>query len=246
MGGLDLEVLFHHRRDARRRPRRRGVGAASDGAGMDCWIVMARGNYKILAARSYRFAAALRVFHALRSASGIDRPVGCSHRRRPRARSARCDRKPSIDLPARRAPKTRRQFRAVQALRKRGIQGEIRCVMCLFAMPCGPRSAASAARWPRCAPTISPPAPIKALMARHPELDWSAGRRGLFRLRQPGRRGQPQRGADGAAAGGPAGVGSRPDAEPAVRLGAGRGRRRGRARSAPARSISPLPAASNR
>ena len=45
MGGLDLEVLLHHRRDAR---RRLGGGAASGGTGMDCWIVMARGNYKIL------------------------------------------------------------------------------------------------------------------------------------------------------------------------------------------------------
>ena len=69
-------------------------------------------------------------------------------------------------------------------------------------------------------------APIKALMARHPKLDWAAGRRGLFRLRQPGRRGQPQRRADGAAAGGPAGIDSRPDAQSPLRLRARCGRRR--------------------
>ena len=66
--------------------------------------------------------------------------------------------------------------------------------------------------------------PIKALMARHPKLDWAAGRRSLFRLRQPGRRGQPQRGADGAVAGGPAGIGSRPHAQPSLRLRARCGR----------------------
>ena len=50
-------------------------------------------------------------------------------------------------------------------------------------------------------------------------------RRGLFRLRQPGRRGQPQRRPHGAAAGGPAGHRARRDAQPAVRLRAERGRR---------------------
>ena len=68
--------------------------------------------------------------------------------------------------------------------------------------------------------------PIKALMAKHPNLDWSAGRRGLFRLRQSGRRRQPQRGADGAAARGHAGQGSRPDPQPPLRVGARCGRRR--------------------
>ena len=68
--------------------------------------------------------------------------------------------------------------------------------------------------------------PIKALMAKHPNLDWSRGRRGLFRLRQPGRRGQPQRGADGAAARRVTGQGSRPDPQPPLRLGARRSRRR--------------------
>jgi acetyl-CoA acyltransferase len=38
--------------------------------------------------------------------------------------------------------------------------------------------------------------PIAALIARNPGVDW-AGRRRLLRLRQPGRRGQPQRGAHG-------------------------------------------------
>jgi 3-oxoadipyl-CoA thiolase len=68
--------------------------------------------------------------------------------------------------------------------------------------------------------------PIKALMARNPsstgQLDDVS-----FRLRQPGRRGQPQCGAHGAVAGRPAGQRSGPDAQPALRLGAGRGRRRG-------------------
>ena len=50
-------------------------------------------------------------------------------------------------------------------------------------------------------------------------------RRGLFRLRQPGRRGQPQRRPHGAAAGGPARQRAGRDAEPAVRLGAQCGRR---------------------
>ena len=50
------------------------------------------------------------------------------------------------------------------------------------------------------------------------------GRRGGVRLRQPGRRGQPQRGAHGAAAGGPAGFGSGRDGQPAVRVGPERGR----------------------
>ena len=50
-------------------------------------------------------------------------------------------------------------------------------------------------------------------------------RRGLFRLRQPGRRGQPQRRAHGAAAGRPARQRPGRDAQPAVRLGAQCGRR---------------------
>ena len=52
-------------------------------------------------------------------------------------------------------------------------------------------------------------------------------RRSDPRLRQPGRRGQPQRRAHGAAAGRAAAEGSGRDGEPAVRLGAGRGRHRG-------------------
>ena len=68
--------------------------------------------------------------------------------------------------------------------------------------------------------------PIKALMARTSQARLGAGRRGVFRLRQPGRRGQPQRRAHGAAAGGPAGIGSRPDAQSALRLRPRCGRRR--------------------
>ena len=40
MGGLDLEVLFHHRRDARRRVARRRAGVWVERE-MDCWIVIA-------------------------------------------------------------------------------------------------------------------------------------------------------------------------------------------------------------
>ena len=69
--------------------------------------------------------------------------------------------------------------------------------------------------------------PLKALMKRNPNVDWSRARRGGVRLRQPGRRGQPQRGAHGAAARGIAGLRSRRDGQPAVRVGAQRGRLRG-------------------
>ena len=57
MGGLDLKVLFHHRRDARRRVSgRRGSGGA--GAGMDCWIVIAAAQTtKFLPPGPIRFAA---------------------------------------------------------------------------------------------------------------------------------------------------------------------------------------------
>ena len=46
--------------------------------------------------------------------------------------------------------------------------------------------------------------PLKALMARNPQGRLDEARRGLFRLRQPGWRGQPQRRPHGAAARGPA------------------------------------------
>jgi hypothetical protein len=71
------------------------------------------------------------------------------------------------------------------------------------------RSAATAARCPRCAPTILGAIPLKALMARNPKVDWAAVHRRAVRLRQPGRRGQPQRRAHGLAAGRPAGRGAR-------------------------------------
>ena len=47
--------------------------------------------------------------------------------------------------------------------------------------------------------------PIKALMARNAKVDWAAVDRRALRLRQPGRRGQPQRRAHGGAARRPAG-----------------------------------------
>ena len=65
---------------------------------------------------------------------------------------------------------------------------------------------------------------IRALVARHPQVDWSAHRRRRARLRQPGRRGQPQRRPDGAAARRPPPGGVRLDRQPAVRLGCRRRR----------------------
>ena len=64
--------------------------------------------------------------------------------------------------------------------------------------------------------------PIQALMQRNPNVDWARGRRRDLRLRQPGRRGQPQRRAHGRAAGRPAGRGAGRDDQPPVRLGHGR------------------------
>ena len=72
--------------------------------------------------------------------------------------------------------------------------------------------------------------PIRALIERHPGLT-EPRRRGLSRLRQPGRRGQPQRRAHGAAARRPAGFDARRDAEPPLRLRPRRRRRRGARRS---------------
>ncbi len=66
--------------------------------------------------------------------------------------------------------------------------------------------------------------PLRALLARRSRLDLGRGRRRRLRLRQPGRRGQPQRRAHGAAAGRPAAVGAGRDGQPAVRLGPRRGR----------------------
>ena len=78
-----------------------------------------------------------------------------------------------------------------------------------------------------CAPTTSPRSRIKALMERHPGVDWARRRRRHLRLRQPGRRGQPQRRAHGGAARRAAGRRARRHREPAVRLGHGRGGHRG-------------------
>ena len=74
-------------------------------------------------------------------------------------------------------------------------------------------------------------APIAALKARNPDVDWADGRRRDLRLRQSGRRGQSQRRAHGGAAGGAADLRSRRDRQPAVRLRHGRGRPRPRGRS---------------
>ena len=64
---------------------------------------------------------------------------------------------------------------------------------------------------------------LKALLARHPGLDLAADRGGLSRLRQPGRRGQPQCRAHGAAAGGAPGQRARGHSQPPLRLGPGGG-----------------------
>ena len=69
--------------------------------------------------------------------------------------------------------------------------------------------------------------PIKALMERHPNVDWSALDEVYLRLRQPGRRGQPQRRAHGAAAGRAAGFDPGHHRQPALRVRAQCGGRRG-------------------
>ena len=65
--------------------------------------------------------------------------------------------------------------------------------------------------------------PLKALVAAQCRRRLAGGRRRDLWLRQPGRRGQSQRGAHGAAAGRPAEGGLRHDRQPPVRLGHGRG-----------------------
>ena len=67
--------------------------------------------------------------------------------------------------------------------------------------------------------------PIKALIDAQPKRRLVAARRGVFRLRQPGRRGQPQRRAHGAAARRPAGCSSGRHRQPAVCVGTERGGR---------------------
>ncbi len=69
--------------------------------------------------------------------------------------------------------------------------------------------------------------PIKALMERNAKVDWAAVERRHLRLRQPGRRGQPQRRAHGGAARRPAAERSRRNHQSPVRIGHGRGRQRG-------------------
>ena len=70
-------------------------------------------------------------------------------------------------------------------------------------------------------------------------------RGGLSRLRQPGRRRQPQCRPHGPAAGGAAGERARSHGQPPLRLGAGGGRQCRPRHRAPGRWNSPLPAASN-
>ena len=89
-------------------------------------------------------------------------------------------------------------------------------------------------------------APIKALMARHPKLDWSAVDEVYFGCANQA--GEDNRNVARMAlllAGLPE-IGSRRDAEPALRLRAWMRSARRAARSAPAKSILRLPAASNR
>ena len=79
------------------------------------------------------------------------------------------------------------------------------------------RSAASAARCPRCGRTISARYP-RALVERNHRHRLAGDRRRHLRLRQPGRRGQPQRRAHGAAARRAAAGGARLDRQPPLRL----------------------------
>ena len=88
--------------------------------------------------------------------------------------------------------------------------------------------------------------PIKALMARHPKLDWAQVDEVYFGCANQA--GEDNRNVARMAlllAGLPESVPG-PDAEPSLRLRASMPSAPPAARSAPARSISPLPAASNR
>ena len=74
--------------------------------------------------------------------------------------------------------------------------------------------------------------PIKALMKRNAGVDWGGGRRRDLWLRQPGGRGQSQRGAHGGPAGRPAGRGGGRHGQSPVRLGPRGGRACGTRREA--------------
>ena len=95
--------------------------------------------------------------------------------------------------------------------------------------PSAPRSGDTAARLPSSGRTTSRRA-IRAVVDRS-GIDRGADRGRHPRLRQPGRRGQPQRRPHGAAAGGAARRGRRADRQPAVRLRACRRSIRPRTRS---------------
>ena len=88
--------------------------------------------------------------------------------------------------------------------------------------------------------------PIKALMARNPKVDWEKLDEVYLRLRQPGRRGQPQRRAHGAAAGRACRRACRASPSTGCAPRASKRSAPPRAPSAPARWNSPSPAASNR
>ena len=197
-------------------------------------------------ARSYRFAVASRVFHAhhahwctlpacgggrraKRGGWGITRAEAPPPQPSPASgggddRAGQAQRVRQLTCRSG-APKTRHQFRpsgAKNAAFREKI--DARCIrLRCRANPDRPlwRFVGQSAR------RRSGGSPDQGVDGAPSEARLVRSRRGLFRLRQPGRRGQPQRGADGAVAGGPAGDGSRPDAEPALRLGAGCGGRRG-------------------
>ena len=181
---------------------------------------MAGRKLQNFAGRSYRFAAAIGVFHvpSPSPACGEGRGGACLTSRQSSARDG-----PARQLTCRApAPKTRLQFgRAATENAAFREKFNARCV-CL-----------------RC--RTHPDRPLRRFARQSPRrrsgggsdqgADGAAsqarlgpGRRSLFRLRQPGRRGQPQRGADGAVAGRPAGIGSRPHAQSALRLRARCGR----------------------
>ena len=82
---------------------------------------------------------------------------------------------------------------------RRGGQG-LTCQTFSSVMRCGRRSAATAARLRACAPMTCGAMPIKALVERNARLDPAAIEDIDLRLREPGGRGQSQRGAHGGAA----------------------------------------------
>ena len=110
--------------------------------------------------------------------------------------------------------------------RSPGKPGQTPCRTLSSATLCELPSVVTAARSPMSAPTISARFRSRALIERNSRRRLGRGRRRRLRLRQPGRRGQPQRRAHGAAAGRAAGRCAGHDGESAVRIEHGRDRHR--------------------